>query len=284
MIFYTYLWLRENGTPYYVGKGCENRGFISDGHVVHRPVDDNRIVIEYHSSEEEAFQAEIFLISYYGRIDLGSGCLRNKCDGGEGVSGYEFQIRNRVGERYGKLVVVERAHKTFNSGIYWKCLCDCGNTSLVSVGQLTHKQWGTKSCGCLTKSPHPTAKGRRFKFITDGTKVSNISLDAPVPEGWKLGKGKPSWNHGIRKYQLEGKKIDRWSIISKVIGKGWFCRCDCGAERVIPTENLVSKTHSKSCGCWNIEAQKLRWRKKKNESCGKVGLKNKMPQFIRTSM
>ena len=251
-IFYTYLWLRENGTPYYVGKGTDNRGFISDGHIVHRPEDDSRILIQEWLSEEDAFSAEIFLISCYGRKDIGTGILYNRTDGGEGNSGYVYEVESRVGRRYGKLVVTARAHKTFNSGIYWHCLCDCGKTTTVSVGQLNTHKYGTKSCGCLLKSPHPNAKGKRFKFINNGTKVTNIPLNSPIPEGWKRGRGKPSWNHGVRKYELAGTKIGRWLVLVKVIHKGWLCRCDCGTEKTIPTENLVSKA-SKSCGCWNLE-------------------------------
>ena len=38
-------------------------------------------------SEGDAFEAERFLISYYGRVDLGTGSLRNLTDGGDGASG-----------------------------------------------------------------------------------------------------------------------------------------------------------------------------------------------------
>jgi hypothetical protein len=86
-IFYTYIWLRYDGTPYYIGKGSGNRAFISLCHNVHRPETDDRILIQEFPSEEDAFTAERFLISYYGRLDLGTGCLRNMTDGGEGISG-----------------------------------------------------------------------------------------------------------------------------------------------------------------------------------------------------
>jgi len=85
-MFYTYLWLREDGTPYYVGKGKDNRGFISRGHTVSCPPI-NRIIVQEFKSEVDAFFAEKFLIAYYGRLDIGTGCLRNRTEGGEGTAG-----------------------------------------------------------------------------------------------------------------------------------------------------------------------------------------------------
>ena len=86
MEFYTYLYLREDGTPYYVGKGKDRRAF----HIRHNvPVPSNRerILIQEFPSEDDAIAAEIFLISYYGRKDNGTGILRNFTDGGDGTSG-----------------------------------------------------------------------------------------------------------------------------------------------------------------------------------------------------
>ena len=82
-MFYTYLWLREDGTPYYVGKGSKNRAYTSHAHSVHRPVEIERIVIYPAESEVDAFETEIALIWYYGRKALGTGVLRNLTDGGE---------------------------------------------------------------------------------------------------------------------------------------------------------------------------------------------------------
>jgi hypothetical protein len=81
-MFYTYLWLRENGIPYYVGKGSVNRAHVKGNHRLHPPPK-NRIVIQEFESEEDAFFAERFLIAAYGREDLSEGCLLNLTDGGE---------------------------------------------------------------------------------------------------------------------------------------------------------------------------------------------------------
>lgn len=84
--FYSYLWLRENGLPYYAGKGKRRRAF-SLTHRVHPPKDHSRILIFPMQSEEEAFESEIALIGLFGRIDNGTGCLHNLTDGGEGPAG-----------------------------------------------------------------------------------------------------------------------------------------------------------------------------------------------------
>jgi len=97
-MFYTYLWLREDGTPYYAGKGKCNRGFISYGHIVKCPSDRSKIIVQDWSSEHEAFEAEKFLITFYGRADLGTGCLRNLTDGGEGFSGLSEETRRKMSE------------------------------------------------------------------------------------------------------------------------------------------------------------------------------------------
>jgi hypothetical protein len=87
-MYYTYLWLREDGTPYYVGKGKGNRAYKNDGErSVRRPKQSARIFVQYWGSEEEAFSMEKFWISLFGRLDLGIGILRNRTDGGDGPSG-----------------------------------------------------------------------------------------------------------------------------------------------------------------------------------------------------
>ena len=89
MTFYTYLWLRERdgtfpaGAPYYAGKGKGDRAWEIDGHTHRPPTDLNLILIQFWPSEADAFEAEKFLISFYGRIDRGTGCLRNLTDGGD---------------------------------------------------------------------------------------------------------------------------------------------------------------------------------------------------------
>jgi len=85
-MYYTYLWLREDGTPYYVGKGSGDRAFVEHWRrsktVLHPPTKE-RIVIYPANSEAEAFELEVALIWYYGRKDLGTGCLRNFSNGGD---------------------------------------------------------------------------------------------------------------------------------------------------------------------------------------------------------
>ena len=93
MKYYVYKYVREDGTPYYIGKGCNNR--INEAHDVGMPPKERRVIIKDALTEAKAFEMEINLIKEYGRKDLGTGILRNLTDGGEGGSGVIQSLETR---------------------------------------------------------------------------------------------------------------------------------------------------------------------------------------------
>lgn len=87
--FYTYAYLREDLSPYYIGKGRGNRMFSTHRHIA-KPKDNHRIaMLRGNMSEEQALKHECEIIKFFGRKDLGTGLLRNMTDGGEGTSGHK---------------------------------------------------------------------------------------------------------------------------------------------------------------------------------------------------
>lgn len=123
-----------------------------------------------------------------------------------------MKCKEIIGNRYGRLVVLEKMDKKTSNGCYiYKCKCDCGNIKEVSGVELRRN--GTKSCGCL--------KSRRNDLI------KNISG---------------------RRY---GKLIAIRATEERVKGNHavvWECKCDCG-NTVLVSENALSKGTTKSCGC-----------------------------------
>jgi hypothetical protein len=94
--FYTYAYLREDRTPYYIGKGQTRRAYQQKGKPCGVPKDKSRIIfLKQNLTEKEAFKHEIYMIAVFGRIDLGTGILHNKTIGGEGVSGVIVSEKTR---------------------------------------------------------------------------------------------------------------------------------------------------------------------------------------------
>lgn len=94
--FYIYAYMRvsdslvaKKGTPYYIGKGTNTRAWNSKGHTV-KPLSDfsNIVICESELTNLGAQALERRLIRWYGRIDINSGILRNKDDGGDSGGNY----------------------------------------------------------------------------------------------------------------------------------------------------------------------------------------------------
>ena len=89
MQYYTYAYLREDRTPYYIGKGQGNRAYRRSKKCIKPPKDKSRVIfLKQNLTEEEAFRHEKYMIAVFGRKDLGTGILHNLTDGGDGSSGY----------------------------------------------------------------------------------------------------------------------------------------------------------------------------------------------------
>ena len=59
------------------------------------------------------------------------------------------RIINLIGQKYGRLTVIERYKNSKNNRVQWKCKCDCGNYKIVTSSDLRSNK--IKSCGCLRK-------------------------------------------------------------------------------------------------------------------------------------
>lgn len=61
--------------------------------------------------------------------------------------GFDMKLVDRVGQRFGKLTVLEQAGRNTLKKVLWKCVCDCGKETITVSGSLV--TGNTTSCGCV---------------------------------------------------------------------------------------------------------------------------------------
>jgi hypothetical protein len=117
-MYYVYLYLREDRTPYYVGKGSgkriNQRHKFSCGKFLPLPPLERRIIVKYFNDEEECFLFEEWLIEFYGR-KLDGGILNNQCKGGGGCTrGSNFDRVKYVEKNKEKIAARQKRYRENN--------------------------------------------------------------------------------------------------------------------------------------------------------------------------
>lgn len=118
LIYYVYAYLRKDGSPYYIGKGKDDRAY-DIRHSVSVPKDKNKIVfLERNLTNVGALAIERRYIRWYGRKDIGTGILRNRTDGGDGSAGLKQtnEHRSKIGHANRGRVFSAEARSNISDG------------------------------------------------------------------------------------------------------------------------------------------------------------------------
>jgi hypothetical protein len=114
--YYTYAYLREDRTPYYIGKGKKKyKKYYTRTTALHKnvfiPPKERIIILKEFDFEFDAYKHEMYMISIFGRKDIGTGILHNRSDGGDGHSNMSEYARKRCSEIHKGKVLSEETRK-----------------------------------------------------------------------------------------------------------------------------------------------------------------------------
>ena len=101
--------------------------------------------------------------------------------------GNQGRLIDRTGRRYGKLVVIRRAEDEPRAGVWWLCMCDCGNEYVAGSSALGSGH--TNSCGHLRGNRLPAGEAAANKVLAGykhAAKARGLTWDLAVEDFRRL--------------------------------------------------------------------------------------------------
>lgn len=138
------------------------------------------------------------------------------------------QYKDYTGQRFGKLVALERVGLHHDGKSLWKWQCDCGNIIERTTPHIVHGD--TKSCGCH-RAKVSTNILTQYRKENNGKPKKNIL-------GLKFNK--------LIAIEYIGEENNRRAI--------WLWQCECGNQIKLQSD-VVKNGHTKSCGCLNKDKE-----------------------------
>jgi len=222
--FYVYAYLREDLTPYYIGKGSGNRAW--NNHRTFKPPKDKSRIIILHKklSEYKSLEIEKFLIAWYGRKDQDNktGILHNHTDGGEGTSGHiksPEMIYNHTESISREYIIMNPDGKIFKiKNLTNFCRKNWLNNSyMIDVAKRKkrhHKFWQCRYLNMFTNFYDPNELIKRFRASEKYTAISPTGIETTV-YNLSLFCKENKLHHGHMIAVVKGRYLQH---------KGWKCR------------------------------------------------------------
>ena len=195
MHYYTYAYLREDKTPYYIGKGKGNRLYKKGSRAFAPPKDKSRIIyLKQNLTEEEAFKHEIYMIDVFGRIDLGTGILYNRTDGGDGVSGCipSDETRRKISVATKNKILTEETRRKMSEAKKNQSEETRRKISEAKKGK-TFSEESRRNMSDASKNPSEETRRKKSvamsgrKWWNDGCGNCKMMIECPGDD-WRLGR------------------------------------------------------------------------------------------------